>query len=281
MPRPAGALPGIDKTAVASRFNRSAVTYDENCRVQRLMAGRLAARLQAISAPSRILELGCGTGYLTRLLAARFPRADILAVDFAARMVDLARQRVPERVDLAVADAETADLPDAGFDLIVSNATVQWFDSPGRTLERLTAGLRPGGLMLHSTFGPGTFAELTALLDDGGGEAGVLPLRPAVEWAAMLKASGLRRVGCRARPQVVGYPTAAGFLAELHSTGATWRPGAGVSTPLAPGRLRRILDRYDAELGTPEGVPVTYELVEVWGSAPENPPKGQTKVGLT
>ncbi len=271
MPLQAGALTGIDKSAVASRFNRSAGTYDEHCRVQRLMAARLAARLETFPQPGRILELGCGTGYLTGLLAARYPRADILAVDFAARMVDLARVRVPERVNLAVADAETADLPTAGFDLIVSNATVQWFDSPGRTLQRLAGRLRPGGMMLHSTFGPGTFAELRAVLDDGGSRSPGLPLRPAGEWAALLQECGLSRVEAGTRREVVGYPTAAGFLTELHSTGATWRPGDGVSTPLPPGRLRRMLERYDAELGTTEGVPVTYELIEVCGNRPIKP----------
>lgn len=267
MPLPAGDLTGIDKAAVASRFNRSAATYDEHCRVQRIMAGRLAARLEASTHPARILELGCGTGYLTRVLAARFPRADILAVDFAARMVDQARQRVPARVDLAVADAETAELPNDGFDLIVSNATIQWFESPGRTLARLAGRLRPGGVMLHSTFGPQTFAELRAVL----GEGDALPLRPAGEWALLLRACGLCRVEAGARREVVKYPTAAGFLTELHSTGATWRPSDGNSPPLPPGRLRRILDRYDTEFGTPDGVPVTYELVEVSGVRPRKP----------
>ena len=54
-------------------------------------------------------------------------------------------------------------------------------------------------------------------------------------------------------------------------TGATWRPGDGVSAPLPPGRLRRMLERYDAELVTTEGVPVTYELIEVCGNRPIKP----------
>ncbi|CAN5763448.1 hypothetical protein BH23ACT12_BH23ACT12_16800 [soil metagenome] len=268
MALPAGALTGIDKSAVASRFNRSAGTYDEHCRVQRLMAGRLAARLETMSEPTRILELGCGTGFLTRLLAARFPRAGIQAVDFAARMVDLAGQRVPSRVDLRVADAETAEFPRAGFDLIVSNAAVQWFDSPGETLARLAGCLRPGGMMVHSTFGPGTFTELRMVLGKAGAQGAGLPLRSAGEWAALLEGCGLCRVAGSARREVVRYPGAAGFLTELHSTGATWRPYGGESAPLGPGQLRRVLDRYDAELGTPEGVPVTYELVEISGHRP-------------
>lgn len=255
---------GIDKAAVVSRFNRSAETYDDHCRVQRLMADGLMATLEGGAGPGRILELGCGTGYLTGLLASRFPASEILALDFAGRMVEVARDRLKGMpVKLDVADAETAVFAPESFDLIVSNATIQWFEAPAETLERLAGALRPGGLMLHATFGPGTFAELRSVLRAPG-----LPLRPAEQWVSMLAASGLQAAGSSAATVALTYPTAAGFLTELHSTGATWRPSDGNSPPLPPGRLRRILDRYDAEFGTPEGVPVTYELVEVSGVRP-------------
>jgi malonyl-CoA O-methyltransferase len=254
----------IDKTAVASRFNRSAGTYDDHCRVQRLMADRLMATLEDFAAPGRILELGCGTGYLTGMLASRFPTSKIVALDFAARMVELAQNRVRgSLVDLKVADAETAVFEPGSFDLIVSNATIQWFDTPAETLARLAAALRPGGRMLHSTFGPGTFAELRSVLRAGG-----LPLRPADRWTSMLLDSGLEPVGCAGGSVTVNYPSAAGFLAELRATGATWRPNGSDDPPLPPGLLRSALARYDAELGTPEGVPVTYELLEVSGCRP-------------
>lgn len=251
----------IDKAAVASRFNRSAETYDHHCRVQRLMADRLVNTLKGIAQPHRVLELGCGTGYLTGLLASRFPAAQILALDFAGRMVDVARDRLKgTTVDLDVADAETAFFEPESFDLIVSNATIQWFDTPAETLDRLAAALLPGGLMLHATFGPATFAELRKVLQAPG-----LPLRPAEQWVSMLAASGLRAAGSTTDRVTLTYPGAAGFLAELRATGATWRPGGAGEGPLPPGLLRSGLSRYDAEFGSADGVPVTYELVEVSG----------------
>lgn len=251
----------IDKAAVASRFNRSAETYDDHCRVQRLMADRLVGTLQGVPGPPRILELGCGTGYLTGLLASRFPASQVLALDFAGRMLEIARDRLKGLpVELEVADAETAVFPPESFDLIVSNATIQWFDTPAETLERLAAALRPGGRMRHTTFGPGTFAELRSVLRAPG-----LPLRPAEHWVSMLAASGLHAAESTAGTVTVTYPSAAGFLAELRATGATWRPGGPEEGPLPPGLLRSALARYDAELGSAEGVPVTYELVEVSG----------------
>lgn len=277
VPLPAD-VAGIDKAAVASRFSRSAATYDDHCRVQRLLAHRLIGRLGG-AAPTRVLELGCGTGYLTGLLASCFPGSAILAIDFADGMVDVARERVGGAgVRFEVADAETAWFAPGAFDLIVSNATIQWFDAPAPTLARLAGCLEPGGLMLHSTFGPGTFTELRSVLQQAGPREAGLHLRPAGEWLSILAGAGLDPVEGGGVREVVRYRTASDFLAELHATGATWRPSGEGTARLPPGLLRRTLDRYDAELGTAEGVPVTYELVEVSGFRPaENHLKGKQK----
>jgi len=273
---PVDLLVGLDKAAVARRFNRSAATYDASCRVQRRMAGRLLERLDKIEhSPGRILELGCGTGFLTAMLARRFPGSRILAVDFAERMIDIARGRgCGERTSFRVADAEVADFGLAGYDLIVSNATVQWFEEPSISMSRLAAALRPGGWMLHSSFGPATFRELKLVLRSSPGlgvshphPAG-LPLRSAPEWEAVLRAGGLDRVECDSRLRVVYYADAAGFLRELQATGATYRPAAAGAGRMTPAALGDALARYDRGHRSPEGVPVTYELLEIIGRSP-------------
>ncbi|HEX2052104.1 MAG TPA: malonyl-ACP O-methyltransferase BioC [Actinomycetota bacterium] len=262
---------GLDKMAVARRFNRSAAGYDAACRVQRRMAQRLAGRLAGRPVPRRILELGCGTGYLTALVAELFPEAQIDAVDFADRMVDVARSRLAGlKVDLQVADAEVLDFGRDSYDLIVSNAAIQWFDTPLRTMAHLTEALRPGGRMLHSTFGPATFRELHLAFGEAGGEpvpAG-LPLRPGQEWEAVLSASGLVRVySCRRCEQEL-YSSASEFLRELQATGVTSRAD-GNSGPRAPRALRESLRRYELMFRSDSGVPATYETVEVEGFRPE------------
>jgi malonyl-CoA O-methyltransferase len=258
---------GIDKAAVASRFNRSARTYDAHCGVQRSMAARLVGRLQRVPDPRQILELGCGTGYLTGLLASAYPGARIRAVDFAGRMVEVARRRVAStQVEFQVADAETAAFAEGRYDLIVSNATIQWFDNPAGTLGVLAAALRPGGQMVHTTFGPATFRELRQVL--GGSESAGLPMRSGAEWRDIAAAAGLTATGFTSRTKRVFYETAAGFAGELSATGATWRPGTIEEGMVRPGRLRAVLDRYDAVFACAGGVPVTYELVEVWGTLP-------------
>lgn len=258
---------GIDKAAVAGRFNRSAAGYDAACRVQHSLAERLMAQLAGLAAPARILELGCGTGYLTGLLSERYPEARITAVDFAHRMVEVARRRLAgRRVDLQVADAESAGFGAGVFDLIVSNATIQWFDDPASALPGLVSALRPGASMVHTTFGPETFRELKGLLEPDGAVG--LPLRPAEEWHRLLCDCGLVDVRSRSQIQVIRYPGARDLLLELQATGATCRPNGAEATPAAPKRLMRAVAGYDARFGSPQGVPVTYELLEVCGDRP-------------
>ncbi|HEX2180104.1 MAG TPA: methyltransferase domain-containing protein [Actinomycetota bacterium] len=264
----ADALVGIDKKAVAGRFNRSATFYDAHCHVQRRMADRLMKRLDGLPMPSRILELGCGTGYLTEMLAGRFPEAAIRAVDFAENMVDRARQRLRRwGVELEVADAEAAGLATCAYDLVISNATIQWFDDPASTTAGLAAALRPGGLMLHSTFGPATFAELKQVLAGPAGDPGGVgpPLRGPGEWEALLSGAGLGEVVSDSSSEVVHYPSAGDFLLELQATGATCRPNGAENGPTPPGALRQALAHYDARFGTSEGAPVTYQLLQVSG----------------
>jgi malonyl-CoA O-methyltransferase len=238
------------------------------------MAERLVRRLEGGPEPRRILELGCGTGYLTELLACRYPDGEILAFDFAERMVDLARHRLRKRrAEVLLADAEAADLGAKAWDLVVSSATIQWFDRPLGSMSTLASALRPGGRMLHATFGPGTFCELKSAMAGSGPfdaepAAIGLPLRTAEEWRQLLSESGLGETEVRTSTEVVEYPAAIDFLHELQATGVTCRPNGAEAGPLMPRVLREALERYDDRFGTTAGVPVTYELVEVSGHRP-------------
>ncbi|GAA3409790.1 methyltransferase domain-containing protein [Paenibacillus hodogayensis] len=140
---------------------------------------------------ARILEIGCGTGRLTAALARALPEARFVCIDLSANMIAAARQNLAhwqldpdgnERVTFLEGDAETlvaegesfsVVASDAGsgleepgrrlgFDLIVSNAAFQWFAAPHRTIQACLRLLRPGGALVFSTFGPGTFRQLHA-----------------------------------------------------------------------------------------------------------------------
>lgn len=235
---------------VARRFGGAAGSYDAFSGVQRRAAERLAALIGAESLPAapRILEVGCGTGHLTELLALRFPQARLLATDIAPSMAAACRARLPH-VDCAVMDACRPAV--AGpFDLVCSNFAAQWFPDLAAAVRALARCLAPGGLLAMSLLGEGTFAEWRAAhrrlgLADA--------LQPFPSLAACRAAfSPLGRLAVETERHPIRPASALAFMRYLRALGAdTPAPGRA---PLSPGTTRRLL----RELG--ERPTLTYEV---------------------
>ena len=115
----------------------------------------LAAGLDlAATEPSRILDLGTGTGAAALWLGERYPEARVTGVDVAEEMVRLAAADVPEgdaeRIDFRVADASKLPFESAAFDLVVQVSAPAFFAETARVLA-------PGGsLVVVSSRGTGT-----------------------------------------------------------------------------------------------------------------------------
>jgi trans-aconitate 2-methyltransferase len=99
----------------------------------------LLARVGA-TAPRRVVDLGCGPGHLTALLARRWPDAAVDALDSSAEMVAAARER-----GIAAERADAADwTPAPDTDVVVTNAVLQWVPEHPRLLPRWLGALPPG-----------------------------------------------------------------------------------------------------------------------------------------
>ena len=113
--------------------------------------------LQRVAAedPRLVVDLGCGPGNLTRLLAERWPSARVLGVDSSAEMVERARADVP---GLAFEVGDLRDwAPEDPVDVLVSNATLQWLPDHLALLTGLVERVRAGGWLAFQV--PGNFDE--------------------------------------------------------------------------------------------------------------------------
>jgi trans-aconitate 2-methyltransferase len=153
--------------------------------------------------PARIVDLGCGTGSVTRLLAAQWPRAQISAVDSSSRMLAEAR-RTPSPVTWVEADINRWS-PDTPFDLVFSNTALQWVDDHADLLLRLVGWLAPGGMLavqMPRNFEEPSHTAIAEAIDAG-------------PWAARLKP--LLRLRPVARPEAY-----AGWLLPVTSGLDIW-----------------------------------------------------------
>ncbi|WP_343527433.1 methyltransferase [Sphingomonas sp.] len=239
---------------IARAFD-AAVAYDHHAVIQRAVADWLAeAIVGAAPRRARVLEVGCGTGFLTGATLPRLDRPDWLMTDIAPAMLERGMAGRPG-VRGRVMDGEYPELTgEAPFDVIVSSLAVQWFGDLESGLRRLAALLVPGGRMLVTTLVDGTFASWHAAHAAEGVAAGS-PAYPTAPALATMALPGLK-VTTRRFEQRHG--SAADFMRALRAIGAgTPREG---HRPIPPGAMRRIARRFEAD-----GAVATYEaaLIEV------------------
>jgi trans-aconitate 2-methyltransferase len=116
----------------------------------------------------RIVDVGCGPGNSTELLALRYPGADILGLDNSPAMLEAARARLPA-LRFEPADADTW-LPKPDTDLVYANATYQWVPGHKAQLPKVLAALKPGAVLAVQM--PDNLAEPTHQLMQAVAEAG-------------------------------------------------------------------------------------------------------------
>ncbi len=103
--------------------------------------------------------MGCGTGYLTRILApVAGPTGQVTGVDASPAMVEHARRRAPANCRYLVGVGQTLDLPDMSFDIVVSSLAVHHMPAGerGAAVREMFRVLRPGGRLLIAEFRPPT-----------------------------------------------------------------------------------------------------------------------------
>ncbi len=157
----------ISKQDIKASFSKAAGTYDAHAHIQQVANELLLKKLPQMPFKT-ILELGCGTGGLTRKLHERIKPEWIVAVDIAPNMLLMAQRGFKglREVEFICCDAENLPIgADQRFDLIVSASTMQWFSHFGQSIEKIaTNHLQKGGFFHASLFGGNSLGELSKAL---------------------------------------------------------------------------------------------------------------------
>lgn len=227
------------------------------------VTAELLERLQYFRLEPRVIvDLGCGAGAGAAALRRRYPRARVVGVDLSYAMARRARraQRFWRRYQCLCADACALPLAPQSVDLVFSSLMLQYCDDPAFPLAEVQRVLRPGGLLLFCTLGPGTLPELReawAGADDG---PHVRAFADMPRLAAAATHVGLAEPVMDRELRVTHYPQVADLLQELRANGAGRRPAAQRRALTGRGRWRAMIERYEA-LRSPAGIPASWELI--------------------
>ncbi len=189
------------------------------------LGAAVVERLQ-LDGDETVLDVGCGTGRVTRLLLERLPRGRVLALDASERMVARARAELGDdpRIEVRLGDVLALDL-DADVDAVLSTAALHWVLDHDALFDRLAAALRPGGRLVAQCGGVGniaralgaaaTVAEQERYRDFFAGYRRATYFADPARTAARLSAAGLSPARCWRHLAPVRPPDLGSYLAAV------------------------------------------------------------------
>lgn len=262
--------------AVRLSFQRAADRYDETAFLQQEVARRLDDHLDGVLIePQRILDAGCGTGFGTSLLRARYPRADVVGLDLAEAMLHqaTARQRgsvweklrarliskVPHFVPLC-GDIEHLPLARASLDLVWSSLALQWVGDLQASFKEMHRVLKPGGLFIFASFGPDTLKELRAASAGVDGHQHVNRFTDMHDVGDALVHAGFSNPVMEMEQITLTYADLPALLRDLKAIGAHTVLEGRREGLMGKSAWRKLLLNYEA-FRQVERLPATYEVV--------------------
>jgi malonyl-CoA O-methyltransferase len=262
-----------DPRAVRARFDSLAERYDQHAALEQEVCRRLLERCEfSRLQPLRVLDLGCGTGAAAAALKRRYRQAQVIGVDASPAMLASLRRRSSLLWPLrgVCGDVAALPFPPGSVDLLFANLVNFWSPQPAALFGEYRRVLRPDGMLLFTTLGPGTFRELREVWASVDPEVTLPDFADILEVGDALLAAGFREPVMDMEVITLQYPRLEAMAEELEATAVSllisgWE------------RWRAQRDRLQAayaSLLTGGRCPLSYEIV--YGTA-FGPPEGQPR----
>lgn len=245
---------------IARNFGKAAARYQKEAEVQKEVAQRLIASLRPwrdILPPGPILEIGCGTGFVTEGIVDLYPKRKKIITDLSAEMVGFCREKFKsvDNISFDELDAEQLSTEKPEYAMTVSGFAAQWFKDPALTLGKLIEATKPGGLLLASFPGNESFPEWKKHCRNLG-----IPYTgntlPDTEEIVIKMSTGPVQVDYYEDTVTQKFPSAADFFRHLKGIGAGTRKEGRA---LAPSEMKMLIKHWDSKAG--DEVTVSYHII--------------------
>lgn len=278
-----------DLRLLRRRSDAAAAGYEAAAVLAREVARRMGERLDFVKLdPAAVLDIGCGTGADLAWLGRRYPRARRLGCDASLGMLaraaavdgGLFRWRSARRQPVRLcADANRLPLASGAVDLAWSNLAMQWLADPRPALAEAHRVLRLGGLLMFSTLGPDTLAELRGAFREADDGPHVLPFPDMHDIGDLLLGVGFAEPVMDTERITLTYADAAALIADLRRN-ASGNPLPDRQRGLTGrGGWQRMLAALDARRQGGR-LAASFEVVygHAWKAVPRTRPEGPAVV---
>ena len=251
------------KQTIARHF-ANANDYDQHANIQQQVCHYLLASI-AHAKQDSVLEIGAGTGQMTRLIAAQLQSQQWLINELCAEQADLLQLILPN-AEIAIGDAETIELL-GNHSLIISANAVQWFDNPLSFVTQSARRLQAGGQLVFNTFTPNNFLQIKTLTGQG------LHYPDVDEWQLALANAGFEDINLSVQSFDLPFTNPYAVLKHMKLTGVSTNQTQEQSNSSQPftwtkARLRQFELDYWQHFSSIDqqgnaSVALTYEVLAV------------------
>lgn len=274
----------FDQHHIRHAFSRAAAGYDAAAALQREVGERLLESLDYLALrqgedakrePQVVLDVGCGPAHAAAAMKRRWPRAQVVALDLAMPMLRQAQkqagwwQRARNR-DFARVNAAAGALPfaEASVDVLYSNLCLQWVEDLPAVFAGFRRVLKPGGMLLCSTFGPETLQELRDAFAVADERPHVSPFASIAQFGDALLRAGFRDPVLDRDRFGLGYADLPALMRELRALGATNALNSRRHTLTGRARFAAAAAAYEPLRGADGKLPGTWEVIYAHAWAP-------------
>jgi malonyl-CoA O-methyltransferase len=254
----------LDKARIKRSFAAASLTYDSVAGLQRTVGRELLHSIDATQLTGTLLDLGCGTGFLTGELLAYSNHETIIALDIALSMLQTAQGKLVDKTIISYVCADAEHLPLAGqtIDSIFSNLALQWCNNLEAVFTDIKRALKPDGQLVFSTFGPQTLYELKSAWASVDSYNHVNTFYSEAQLKQFLQQAGFKNSQIKCTLYISPYDSVWTLMQELKNLGAHHVIAGRNKKITTKTAMQQMISAYEKHKVSGQ-IPATFEVISI------------------